>query len=120
MTETGDPFPSLPEIAADISVARTLPGWVYGHPGVYGRLLERAYAPSWQPLEPAVDRLRKQYPSMSDDERVLRFMYAGNQVDTMLAGGAMKTEYEFEAPLVRLVRELADRKYSKVYFGSAG
>ena len=73
-----------------------------------------------QPLEPAVDRLRKQYPSMSDDERVLRFMYAGNQVDTMLAGGAMKTEYEFEAPLVRLVRELADRKYSKVYFGSAG
>ena len=71
-------------------------------------------------LEPAVDRLRKKYPGMSDDERVLRFMYAGNQVDLMLAAGAMKTEYEFEAPLVHLVRELAARKVSKVYFGSIG
>ena len=69
-----------------------------------------------KPLEPAADRLRKQYPNMSDDERVLRFMYAGDQVDLMLAGGAMKTDYSFEAPLVRLVRELTARKFSKVYF----
>ena len=73
-----------------------------------------------QPLEPAVDRLRKRYPGMSDDERVLRFMYAGDQVDVMLAAGAMRTEYTFEAPLVRLVRELAARKFSKVYFSMAG
>ena len=72
-----------------------------------------------KPLEPAVDRLRKLYPNMSDDERVLRFMYAGDQVDLMLAGGAMKTDYQFEAPLVRLVRELTARKFSKVYFSMA-
>jgi len=69
-------------------------------------------------LAPAVDKLRKQYPNMSDDERVLRFMYAGNQVDLMLAAGPTRTEYEFEAPLVRLVRELAARKITKVYFGA--
>ena len=71
------------------------------------------------PLEPAVDKLRKQYPGMSDDERVLRFMYAGNQVDSMLAAGPMKTDYEFEAPLVKLVRELAARRITKVYLGAA-
>ena len=71
------------------------------------------------PLAPAVDQLRRKYPGMSDDERVLHFMYAGNQVDLMLAEGPMKTGYEFEAPLVRLVRELAARKISKVYFGAA-
>lgn len=72
-----------------------------------------------KPLEPAVDRLRGLYPNMSDDERVLRFMYAGDQVDLMLAGGAMNTDYQFEAPLVRLVRELSARKFSKVYFSMA-
>ena len=71
------------------------------------------------PLAPAVDQLRRKYSGMSDDERVLHFMYAGNQVDLMLAEGPMKTGYEFEAPLVRLVRELAARKISKVYFGAA-
>jgi len=70
-----------------------------------------------RPLEPAVARLRKQYPNMSDDERVLRFMYAGGQVDGMLAAGAMKTDYVFEKPLVRLMRELAERKITRVYFG---
>ena len=70
-------------------------------------------------LEPAVDKLRRQYPNMSDDERVLRFMYAGKQVDSMLAAGPMKTDYQFEAPLTHLVRELAARKISKVYFGAS-
>jgi oxaloacetate decarboxylase (Na+ extruding) subunit alpha len=72
-----------------------------------------------KPLEPALKKLRKQYPNMSDDERILRFMYAGNQVDDMLAAGPMNTEYQFDAPLTHLVRELAKRRYSRVYFGAA-
>ena len=61
--------------------------------------------------------LRTQYPTASDDERILRFMFAGQQVDDMLAAGAMKTEYAFEAPLVRLVRQLAANKnVTRVYF----
>jgi oxaloacetate decarboxylase alpha subunit len=79
-----------------------------------------------QPLPPAVDRLRKQYPNIDDDERLLRFMFAGTQVDEMLAAGAMVTEYAFEKPIVRLVRELSQRRLSRVSFsanatvGSAG
>jgi oxaloacetate decarboxylase (Na+ extruding) subunit alpha len=72
-----------------------------------------------EPLAPAVAALRKRYPDADDDERVLRFMYAGTQVDDMLAAGPMNLDYQFEAPLTRLVRGLADRKYSRIYVGAA-
>lgn len=67
------------------------------------------------PPAPAVAKLRKQYPNASDDERILRFMFAGSQVDDMLAAGPMRTEYAFEKPLVRLMRELAARRVSRVH-----
>jgi oxaloacetate decarboxylase alpha subunit len=73
-----------------------------------------------EPLPPAVDKLRKQYPNASDDERLLRFMFAGRQVDEMLGAGPMKTEYVFEAPLVTLVRELAARRVTRVHFSMTG
>lgn len=38
--------------------------------------------------EPAVTQLRKTYPTTSDDERLLRFMFSGNQVDEMLDANA--------------------------------
>ena len=69
-----------------------------------------------EPLAPAVAALRKQYPGASDDERILRFMFAGTQVDQMLAAGPMQTAYTFEKPLVRLVRELAERRITRVHF----
>lgn len=62
-----------------------------------------------QPPAPAVDALRRKYPGASDDERLLRYMYAGSQVDDMLAAGATRTDYVFEAPATRLRRELARR-----------
>ena len=69
-----------------------------------------------QPLPPAVAKLRKQYPNIDDDERLLRFMFAGGQVDEMLGAGPMATEYMFEKPIVRLVRELSERRLSRVHF----
>jgi oxaloacetate decarboxylase alpha subunit len=57
-------------------------------------------------LEPAVPALRRQYPNQSDDERLLRFMFAGNQVDDMLATGPLQTEYVFKNKAQRLL-ELA-------------
>jgi choline monooxygenase len=39
-------------IDPDIRVARTLPGWVYTDERVHRRLLEGAFAGSWQPLPP--------------------------------------------------------------------
>ena len=62
------------------------------------------------PREPAVPALRKQYPNMSDEERLLRYCYKGSQVDEMLAGGPMKTVYTFDQPVVQLIRELAKRR----------
>ncbi|MFY9836562.1 MAG: pyruvate carboxylase subunit B [Xanthobacteraceae bacterium] len=73
-----------------------------------------ALAPT--PLPPALARLRKRYPLASDDERALRSMFAGNQVDDMLAAGPMQTHYSFEQPLVRLIRELSARKITRVHF----
>jgi oxaloacetate decarboxylase alpha subunit len=74
-----------------------------------------------EPLPPARARLKARYPNASDDERVLRFMFTGNQVDEMLAAGPMRTEYHFEQPIVRLIRELANRPSLKqVYVRGAG
>jgi len=68
-----------------------------------------------QPREAGVPALRRRYPHASDDERLLRYMYAGSQVDELLAAGPTCTEYDFEKPLVRLIRELAGcKKYRKV------
>ena len=73
-----------------------------------------------EPLPPRVDSLRKQYPHASDDERLLRAMFAGGQVDAMRAAGATKTDYEFEQPVVRLLRELAARRMSRIHISRNG
>ena len=73
------------------------------------------------PPAPGVPTLRSRYPNASDDERLLRYMYAGTQVDDMLAAGPTRTEYVFESPVVHLVRELAKpRKYRHVRVEMAG
>ena len=102
--------------------------------GYYGKLLapvdpnvldaivqngSRRIALKPMPLEPGLARLRKRYPRANDDELALRAMFAGNQVDEMLAAGPMQTHYLFEKPLVRLIRELAARKVTRVYISSA-
>jgi oxaloacetate decarboxylase alpha subunit len=61
------------------------------------------------PLEPAVAAMRRKYPNMPDEERLLRHLYAGTQVDDMLAAGPMKTALSVETPLLRLIDELAKR-----------
>ncbi len=43
-----------------------------------------------KPLEPLVPVLRKKYPSASDDELLLRVMFAGNQVDDMKKAAARR------------------------------
>jgi oxaloacetate decarboxylase (Na+ extruding) subunit alpha len=69
-----------------------------------------------EPLVPAVPGLRRKYPHASDDERLLRFMLAGTQVDDMLAAGPMETSYSAASPIVDLVTKLAQRrKPGRVY-----
>ncbi|MCC6532374.1 MAG: pyruvate carboxylase subunit B [Burkholderiales bacterium] len=125
------PFSQLVGIQAVLNVVqgeryRTIPDEVKKYAlGYYGKLvapvapevLDRILtngspkiALTPQPLEPAVPALRKKYPNMRDEERLLRYLYAGSQVDDMLAAGAMQTEYYFDKPIVRLLKELAKRR----------
>lgn len=68
-----------------------------------------------EPLPPGVPALRRRYPHASDEERLLRCMFAGSQVDDMIAAGPTKTAYTIEKPVVALIRALAKRpKHSRV------
>ena len=93
-------------------------------PGVLDRIIANGssrIALKPQPPAPAMAGLRRKYPRASDEERLLRHLYAGSQVDDMLAAGAMRTEYSFAKPLVRLLRELAARpRVGRVYVEKGG
>lgn len=82
-------------------------------PEIYDRIVENGSKQiplEPEPLEPAVPELRKKYPEASDDERLLRYMFAGSQVDEMLSSSAIEADYSIEkTPLVRLIDELTKR-----------
>lgn len=66
------------------------------HPEVLDRIVangSRAIALEPQPLDPGLKKLRMAYPDASGEERLLRAMFAGSQVDGMLAAGPMRTSY---------------------------
>jgi len=88
-------------------------------PNVLDRIMQngsQSIPPKPPAPEPGVPALRKKYPNMSDEERLLRHAYAGTQVDDMFAAGPIKTEYSFEQPLVRLLEEILKRpKRARVY-----
>jgi oxaloacetate decarboxylase alpha subunit len=82
-------------------------------PNVLDKIVEngsRSIALTPPPLEPAVPELRKKYPNMTDEERLLRYSFKGTQVDEMIAAGPIKTEYSLENPLVELLKELTQRR----------
>ena len=62
-----------------------------------------------QPLPPALPGLRKSYPNCDDDERLLRFMFAGKEVDEMKAAGALKVSVPARSPAASLIEALASR-----------
>ncbi|HSQ05168.1 MAG TPA: carboxylase, partial [Burkholderiales bacterium] len=136
------PFSQLVGIQAVLNVVqgeryRTIPDEVKKYAvGFYGKLvapiepnvLDRIIANGSpkiplapQPLEPAVPGLRKRYPNMSDEERLLRYLYAGSQVDDMKAAGPMRTQYHFDKPIVMLIKELAKRRSAaRIYIEKSG
>jgi oxaloacetate decarboxylase (Na+ extruding) subunit alpha len=62
-----------------------------------------------EPLAPALPGLRKVYPNIDDDERLLRFMFAGKEVDEMKAAGALKLTVASRSPAASLIEALAGR-----------
>jgi len=82
-------------------------------PDVLDRIVEsgsQRIALEPKPMPPAVPDLRRKYPNMTDEERLLRYSFAGTQVDEMVAAGPTRTDYQFEKPLARLLRELVRRR----------
>ena len=84
--------------------------------GHFGKLLARSSGCSIassgsepQPLAPALPRLRATYAQADDDERLLRYMFAGNEVDTMLAAGPLKVSAPASSPVAELIEALARR-----------
>jgi oxaloacetate decarboxylase alpha subunit len=70
---------------------------------------------------PAVAALRQKYSTASDDERLLRYMFAGSQVNEMLAAGPMKTAYSVGTPVVDLLKELMKSpKSGRIYISQEG
>jgi len=81
-------------------------------PDVLDRIVERGsreLGPTPVAPEPAVPALRKKYPQASDEERLLRYSYAGTQVDEMLSAGPARTEYVFRHSIASLLEQIARR-----------
>ncbi len=62
-----------------------------------------------QPLPPALPSLRKAYPGADDDELILRYMFAGNEVNEMFAAGPLDLASPRFSPVARLVQEFSKR-----------
>ena len=62
-----------------------------------------------QPKEPALPGLRKAYPGMSDDERLLRYMFSADDVNQTMAARPLKISAPASGPVPRLIEELAKR-----------
>lgn len=60
-------------------------------------------------LEHALPGLRRKYPDQDDDERLLRFMFAGKEVDEMKAAGPLKLRVQTSSAAALLIEELANR-----------
>lgn len=62
-----------------------------------------------EPLAPALPSLRKAYPNMTDDERLLRFMFPGDEVDRVRAAGMLKVSTPADGPITRLIEAIGAR-----------
>lgn len=68
---------------------------------------------NWTPPQPSVGELRAKIgmPGISDDELLLRLLFAPEHVDATIASGPMKTDYpRGDKPVMALVDELIHRR----------
>lgn len=60
-------------------------------------------------LEPGRPALEKAYPNLDDDARMLRYMFAGSEVDAMEEAGPIRTTATLGSPVEALLRGLQAR-----------
>lgn len=81
-------------------------------PDILDRIVENGSSaiPIERPsLEPARPSLARAYPDTSDDERMLRYMFAEHDVESMVAAGPIKITTPLGRPVEHLIRALRDR-----------
>jgi oxaloacetate decarboxylase alpha subunit len=84
-------------------------------PAVLDRIISNGSAAiSEKPDEPdaVVPMLRSKYPDVTDEERILRYLFEQHFVDEMLAAGPTRAgdgSFSITHPLVHLLEELARR-----------
>jgi oxaloacetate decarboxylase alpha subunit len=62
-----------------------------------------------EPIEPGRPALERAYPDLDDDERMLRYMFAAQDVDATMAAGPIRITTPLGSPVERLVRGLVER-----------
>ncbi len=72
-----------------------------------------------KPLEPLLPVMRKKYPSVSDDELLLRVMFAGNQVDEMKKARAHKRPAG-RMDLLEMVKAVVAEERNRIIFIKRG
>ncbi len=91
-------------------------------PDVLDRIIEngsRLVAMIPPPLEPVVPQLRARYPNMSDDERVLRYLFPDGQIDAMLGVQPKAHTFSVDQPLVSLLRESTRRRAARIHISAS-
>lgn len=70
---------------------------------------------NWTPPQPSIGELRQKLgrPQISDDEFLLRMLFAAEHVEATIAAGPMKTTYpKGDKPVMTLIDELTSRRNS--------
>jgi oxaloacetate decarboxylase alpha subunit len=64
--------------------------------------------------EPIVPERRKKYPGVSDEERLIRQLYANEKIaNDMFAAGPIETEYTYDMPFIDLIKSISKQSISR-------
>ena len=108
---TGERYSLVPDEVIQYALGQYGPLMRPVEPDVMDRILAADRAPHferWEPPQPSLEELRSRFGNrVSDDELLLRIIYAEDEVDAMLASGPIRTDPRTAATnVVDHVREL--------------
>jgi oxaloacetate decarboxylase alpha subunit len=109
---SGERYATVPDVVKQYALGHFGKLLAPVHPEVMDRIVEngsKAVPLEFQPPPPGVPGMRKQWPDASDEERLLRFMFApADHVEQMLAAPPIQTDYAVDMdPAQVLVRALS-------------
>lgn len=112
---SGERYGTVPDVVKQYALGHFGKLLAPVHPEAMDRIVEngsKVVPLEFQPPPPGVPGMRKQWPDASDEERLLRFMFApADHVEQMLAAPPTQTDYAVDMdPAQALIRDLAKLK----------